>query len=302
MNCALPLRLPFRLRGQSVAARLLRHGWYVAPPPLLIPDLYRGLLEADPFADIIDVTTPAGVTAVPVDMRNSQLIGADRESFPDGYEPDVAAALELLLPDGGTFLDAGANWGYFALLAALRPGFHGQVVAIEPAPRPADDLDALATALALPIQRHRLALGDADGMAVLSQPLMTGGASLVDAPAGTPVPVRRLDGLDLPAPDVIKLDVEGAELAALRGGARLLERHRPAIIMECRTDTPGGDWASPLHLLAGHGYRLFALEAQVEHAAARSLLSLTPMTPAERDRFPLHLNVLALADLARLPQ
>lgn len=300
MRFSLPLRLPMRLRGESVAAQLLRHGWYVAPPPLFVADMYGRLSRGDPFADVLEV---AG-QEVPVDMRNSQLIAADRASFPDGYEPDVAAAIDLLLPDDGVFIDAGANWGCFALLAALRPGFRGQVIAIEPAPRPADDLAALIAALiaplGLPIQPLRLALGEADGEALLSQPLMTGGASLVEPDAGTPVPVRRLDGLGLPDPHLIKLDVEGAELAALRGAAAILARHRPAIVMECRTDTPGGDWATPLHLLAGHGYRIFALEAAVDHAAARCALTLTPMTPAGRAAFPLHLNILAVADPDRL--
>lgn len=300
MRFSLPLRLPFRLRADSVAAQLLRHGWYVAPPPLFVAEAYKRLLESDPFADILEVTTAAGLTAVPVDMRNSQLIAADRESFPDGYEPDVAAAMELLLPDDGVFIDAGANWGCFALLAALRPGFQGRVVAIEPAPRPADDLAALVAALDLPVRALRLALGDVDGTAQLSQPLMTGGASLVEPGAGTPVEVRRLDGLDLPPPNLIKLDVEGAELAALRGAAGVLACHRPAIVMECRTDTPGGHWAAPLHLLAGHGYRIFAMAAQADHAAGRCALTLTPMTPTGRDAFPLHLNILAVADLARL--
>ena len=296
MKFSLPLRLPFRLQGCSLAARLLRHGWYVAPPPLFVPDLYRRLLEGDPCADVLEVTTANGATSLPVDMRNSQFIAADRESFPDGYEPDVAAAIDLLLPDDGVFIDAGSNWGCFALLAALRPGFLGQVVAIEPAPRPANDLAALAAALDLPIQLLRLALGDADGEALLSQPVMTGGASLADPGAGIPVSVRRLDSLNLPTPDLIKLDVEGAELAAVRGASTLLMLHRPAIVLECRTDTPGGDWAAPLHLLAGHGYRILALEAAVDHAAGRCALTLTPMTPAGRSAWPQHLNILAIAE------
>ena len=296
MRFSLPLRLTFRLRGDSVAARLLRHGWYVAPPLHFLSELYPRLLQGDPFADTLEV----GEQAVRVDLRNSQFIAADRDSFPDGYEPDVTAAIELLLPDDGVFIDAGANWGCFALQAALRPGFHGEVVAIEPAPRPAADLAALSQALGLPIRLLRLALGATDGTARLSQPALSGGASLLTAEAGTEVALRRLDGLDLPPPHLIKLDIEGAELAALRGAAGLLARYRPAIVMECRTDTPGGDWAAPLHLLAGHDYRIFALSAQVDHAAGRCNLTLTPMRPVDRDAFPQHLNILAVPDLARL--
>jgi len=50
------------------------------------------------------------------------------------------------------------------------------------------------------------------------------------------VPAIQLDtflqGADEPAPDVIKIDVEGAELQVLEGGRRLLAEHRPLLLME----------------------------------------------------------------------
>ncbi len=280
--------MPCRLRGESLAARMLRHGWHVAPPEFFVADLYRQLCaEPDPFADMLDIDTPAGPRAVPVDMRNSQFIAADPRCFPQGSEPDVAAVIDWLLPDDGVFWDCGANWGCFALTASLRPGFRGQVVAVEPAPRPLADLRALAAALALPLRIEACALGDAPGQAVLSQPLMSGAASLHDTAGTVTVPVRALDAMDLPAPHLIKLDVEGAETAALRGATETLARHRPAIVLECRTDTPGGDWAGPLRMLAARGYALDGLEY------ADGALHLRPISAATRDDFPLHLNVLA---------
>lgn len=42
-----------------------------------------------------------------------------------------------------------------------------------------------------------------------------------------------LDSLNLGKVDLLKLDIEGAELAALRGAARLVQESRPAIIFEC---------------------------------------------------------------------
>jgi hypothetical protein len=45
-----------------------------------------------------------------------------------------------------------------------------------------------------------------------------------------------LDNLNL-APDFIKIDIQGFELQALRGGHRTLERHRPALLIE----TPGDE-------------------------------------------------------------
>jgi len=79
------------------------------------------------------------------------------------------------------------------------------------------------------------------------------------------VPVTTLDSL-LPAgsPPVklLKIDVEGTELAMLKGAAQLLDRDEPTILFEHLSTTPGTD---ALHtLLTGrHGYRLYDMNGTV---------------------------------------
>ena len=51
------------------------------------------------------------------------------------YEPDVSATLRSVLGQGATFVDIGANIGWFSLLGASLVGAAGRVVAIEPNPR-----------------------------------------------------------------------------------------------------------------------------------------------------------------------
>ena len=59
-----------------------------------------------------------------------------REAFFTGrYGPQETALLGAALRPGATFVDVGANWGYFTLLAAHRVGPAGRVVALEPDPR-----------------------------------------------------------------------------------------------------------------------------------------------------------------------
>lgn len=49
----------------------------------------------------------------------------------------------------------------------------------------------------------------------------------------------RLDSLGLPGPTVVKIDVEGAEVAALRGMTETLRTHRPVVIVEVHSDQEG---------------------------------------------------------------
>jgi hypothetical protein len=57
------------------------------------------------------------------------------------------------------------------------------------------------------------------------------------------------------APDLVKMDIEGAEVAALRGAAKLLDEHRPTLICELH-----GTNVAVTELLESHGYDVRAVE------------------------------------------
>ena len=74
----------------------------------------------------------AGAYRYACDLRD----GIAREVFfTHGYAPQETALVRALLRPGHTFVDVGANWGYFTLLGAHLVGPHGRVVAFEPDPR-----------------------------------------------------------------------------------------------------------------------------------------------------------------------
>lgn len=156
--------------------------------------------------------------------------------FTGRYEPQETAVLKAVLRPGDVFVDVGANWGYFTLLAAHRVGAGGRVVSLEPDPRLfpvlAENVARNGLAQVLPLQ---VAASDAEGSMRLAGFDEAGGNSglsrLVpgDGPVAGPVfdvPTRPLDALldelGLGRVDVLKMDIEGAEGLALRGLARLL--------------------------------------------------------------------------------
>ncbi len=147
--------------------------------------------------------------------------------------------------------DVGAHAGYFSL--ACRNA--GTVVACEPSPgnlaslRRHVALNDLGNFIVVPAaicERHRgsTRFGSHDS----SYEGRIGGQ-------GTEVPTATIDGLvddGLPPPTIIKMDIEGAELDALPGARRTLERHRPLIMVATHSDAA---MAFTPPFLQGLGYR-----------------------------------------------
>jgi FkbM family methyltransferase len=160
------------------------------------------------------------------------------------YELDTLRLLRSLLKPGDHFIDCGANIGYFTFAAARRVGVRGRVDAFEPDPLNRARLEAHLAANGSPanVRVHAVALSDNTGEATLYHPADSsrnhGEASLF-APAGGAattayqVVTARLDALLDHPPQLIKMDIEGAELTALKGMTALLRAAAPpALVIE----------------------------------------------------------------------
>jgi FkbM family methyltransferase len=157
--------------------------------------------------------------------------------------PPLQAVVTLLRP-GDTFLDIGANHGTFAMVAARIVGPTGTVIAFEPQPDLARLVEINLADAPVGLSRvHQVALGERDREVVIWVPRDSSGSGTLTRPSGRttramPTSVRlqtldeALDDARLTGLMVIKLDVEGHETAVLRGGARTLQSHRPAIVCE----------------------------------------------------------------------
>jgi FkbM family methyltransferase len=151
------------------------------------------------------------------------------------YEPLETEVVMSMVKPGDTVIDVGANIGYFTLLLARLVGEKGRVIAIEPDP---ENFALLQKNVAANGYRNvilmRNAVSNAPGTARLYRSLRSGGQhSLAPATADSWVDVEtvRLDDVARGAVAFIKIDVEGAEVAALGGMRGIIERSPGLAIM-----------------------------------------------------------------------
>jgi len=189
------------------------------------------------------------------------------------YELDTLRLLRRLLKPGDHFVDCGANIGYFTLAASRAVGPTGRVDAFEPDPLNRERLAHHLRANGSPanVTVHAVALSAASGSATLYHPSdgthNHGESSLYAAPgvATTPytVATARLDRQLDRVPDLIKMDIEGAELMALKGMTDVLGSPKPpALVIEHNPPSAAAAGHRPGDLLRHlrehrHGYRAF---------------------------------------------
>jgi FkbM family methyltransferase len=158
-------------------------------------------------------------------------------------EPVIQELLGSLLAPGAVFFDIGANVGFFSVIAARMVGPTGTVVAFEPLPANVVGLRANAARNGMDqVRVIAAAVGDRAATVALQVTSDPTHARLRevrerdDAIDELEVPMVTVDELVdagvIPPPTVIKLDVEGAEVAALRGMTGTLRRHRPTVVCE----------------------------------------------------------------------
>lgn len=162
------------------------------------------------------------------------------------YEQVFADAFCRRLPEGGVIYDIGANVGYFSLLAARRCRPEGSVHSFEPVSELVTDLEAVmdVNQLQQKVTAHAVALSDSNGSVRFYTPASaeTGviatvahNRELTEAPA-IDVPTLTMDTFVFEQgnapPDVVKVDVEGAEACVLKGAQRVLQECRPELLVE----------------------------------------------------------------------
>ena len=235
-----------------VRAMLLQHCTY--------PLTKRGSLKKAKlfFGDSMEVLLPAATDIF--------LTGGKTHSS------ELALANYLIneLKDGQTFLDVGAHFGYFSLLAGRVVGVNGKVISIEPA-KGSFELLSRNTHAKDNIRVLHNAISDSNEVVKFYEfPIRYSEYNAIDIskfedeawikkyqPEQTEVQAVTLDGLmgEGIVPDMIKIDVEGAEVQTIKGGAKMWDKASPVVIMEYLLEDSGStSYSEAADLLSNAGY------------------------------------------------
>jgi FkbM family methyltransferase len=164
------------------------------------------------------------------------------------YERPVQDALASLVRPGAVCYDVGANLGFFSVLLGRLAGPSGLIYAFEPVPRNAAMIERNARLNRMRnIKVLSVALSRTDGRGELLLARHVGGAVLrgagvpVDLAGHATVETCAIDTLvgsrKIEPPDVVKIDVEGAEMDVLRGMERVLRARAPVVVLELDDET-----------------------------------------------------------------
>jgi FkbM family methyltransferase len=189
------------------------------------------------------------------------------------YEFEFLKLLRHFHQPGGLVVDVGANIGNHTLYFSRVMG--AQVAAFEPEPHNLVclELNLRLNGVQQRVVSHRVALGAGPGAISLSMGIKDNFGSFSSTPAANPnsrpgeqpqatrVPVYALDDLlqrhhaGHPV-SIIKIDVEGMELAVLQGAQQTIRLHRPVVACECFSKT---EFARVEEFLGPLGYTAVAM-------------------------------------------
>jgi len=182
----------------------------------------------------VRVTTRTGASMY-VDLR----FNVGQSIFARGeFDPPVLKVITEALKPDSVFLDIGANIGFYSVEAA-RVATRGSVHAFEMDRRSTRCLEKSARTFGLSqIKVHNTAVSNRTGETFFRVDKEEAGHSYLDpaAASGRAVPTVSIDhwveSNNISRIDVMKIDVEGAEMMVLEGARATLERFKPTLIIE----------------------------------------------------------------------
>ena len=210
-----------------------------------------------------------GTYKVFLNLRDPRMLQVPNELL---QESDEVAIFKTYLSNGDTFVDVGANHGSFSIIASKLVGVNGFLCAVEPQPQMAALVEkSLAANAECKFQVHNFACGDRNGEVEFYIPDSTSGTAGVFPGFSATAPHRKLtvplkrfdDEIDwnaFPGKIFLKLDVEGSELAFLRGAGAMISARHPQFLLEINPKSSraaGVTVESTIRFLQEMGYEHF---------------------------------------------
>jgi FkbM family methyltransferase len=197
------------------------------------------------------------------------------------YESEKQRILEGLVRPGMVAYDIGANAGFYTLAFSRLVGPSGQVWAFEPFPENAAnllrhlELNRVSNATLL-----QAAVSDRTELARFQAGPNNSAGKLGSGAAGHALITASLDELierhGLPSPDIVKMDVEGAEGQVLAGARKLLRIRTTTFLIALHGDKPMRDCIA---ILEEHGYEVRAMDGTRITAASPFVDEVVARTP-----------------------
>jgi FkbM family methyltransferase len=229
------------------------------------------------------------------DMTNTAYSRVLRAERAGGFEPELAALLRRLSDRLETVFDVGANCGFFAARLLTTPGFAGQVHAFELVPATYRALMRMRADCGFTDRMtcHPFGLSDTDATVAVDVGVHSTLAAISDR-GNVRAEVKTLDSLNLPRPDMLKIDVEGHEPPVLDGARATLARAQPLVVFESwyQPRDPGA-MRAPFERLAALDYRFFALRGGTT-ADGQIRVRLEPLTAQGRPDIDRQINILGV--------
>ena len=232
-------------------------------------------LDGREFEHQVDAGPACGITFL-VKMPE------DKGIWTGTYEIDFAGKLAAEIKAGWVTYDIGSWHGFFAGVMAARGASHVHV--FEPLPANADRIRCLITLN--PDRRitlHAVAVGECESevdllimpetsMAKLETSTFQG---VYTSTNRVRVNVRSIDVMiaagEIAPPDLMKIDVEGAEVMVLMGARDTIRRYRPVIFAEVHSSTLLAECHA---ILEGYGYRIDIIDHDPAHALSKDVYQI----------------------------
>lgn len=194
------------------------------------------------------------------------------------WEHDVTTALASLVRPGMICFDIGSHRGFMAGVMAANGA--GRAVCFEPNPenaRTIRDMASLNPAMRIEVLPYAVGAENGRGSFEVMPESSMGKLSAstfqreVTGTSRIDVEIRTIDGLveseEVPPPGLVKIDIEGAEMDALRGAERVIVKSRPIMLIEVHSYqllVQCGEW------LRERRYRVKALQRPIEEMTAEN--------------------------------